>query len=199
MSDEELLDAILAGDSASFAVLVRRYQSALVRVAGYYVSSTAAAEDVVQETWIAVIEGASAFERRSSFKTWLFRILSNRAKTAGVRDRRTVSVDPTGSDGTVAASRFDGRGMWSDPPTPFTESLEQRLDDADTLRAVRECIADLPEPMRAVVTLRDVEGLSTDDVASLLGLTQVNVRVTLHRGRAKVRDIVERTVRSAAP
>jgi RNA polymerase sigma-70 factor (ECF subfamily) len=182
---------MLGGDEAAFSDLVHRYHATLVKVAGYYVKSHASAEDVAQDTWIAVIRGAEKFEGRSSFKTWLLRICINRARTLGVKEHRTVLSDLAESGPTVPASRFDQGGLWSDPPVPFTDAVDTRLDNSVLVSAVRSAIASLGEPQSAVVTLRDVEGLSTEEVATLLGLSEANVRVILHRGRAKVRGIVE--------
>jgi RNA polymerase sigma-70 factor, ECF subfamily len=195
VDDEVLLDKLLAGDEQAFADLVGRYHTSLVRVARYHVDSEAAAEDVAQDTWLAVLRGVHRFERRSTFKTWLFKILVNRARTAGNRERRQVPVDPTLDVPTVAAGRFDAGGAWTDPPTPFTELVEGRLDDAEIAAAVHAAVRDLPEPQQAVVTLRDVQGLSTYEVSALLGLTEGNVRVILHRGRAKVREALEELAR----
>ena len=195
MDDEALLGKLLAGDEGAFRELVTRYHTSLVRVARYHVDSDAAAEDVAQDTWLAVVRGVHRFEGRSSFKTWLFKILVNRARTAGTRDRRQVSIDPTLASPSVAASRFDANGAWSDPPTPFTELVEAHLDDAAVAAAVHAAVRELPEPQQAVVTLRDVQGLSTYEVSALLGLTEGNVRVILHRGRAKVREALEGLVR----
>ena len=192
MDDEGLLERLLAGDEAAFRELVERHHETLVRVAGLYVASRSAAEDVAQDTWLAVLKGVHRFEGRSSLKTWLLRILVNRARTTGVREHRQVPIDPTG---TVDASRFAASGAWADPPEPFTEAVERRLDDAGLVADVRAAIDTLPEAQRAVVTLRDVEGLSTGEVASLLALSEGNVRVLLHRGRAKVRAAIEATVR----
>lgn len=187
MDDAELLSRISGGDEKAFTELVARYQRSLVRVAGYYVGSSASAEDVVQDTWIAVLRGAKGFEGRSSVKTWLFRILANRARTLGVREHRTISLDPTSS---VAAARFDEGGVWREPPLPFVESVEAAIANEPLLRSVHAAIARLPEPHQAVVTLRDVEGLSTAEVAELLELSEANVRVILHRARARVRNEV---------
>jgi len=191
VDDAELLGQMLGGDEAAFSELVHRYHATLVKIAGYYVKSYASAEDVAQDTWIAVIRGAEKFEGRSSFKTWLLRICTNRARTLGVKEHRTVPTNPMESGPTVAASRFDQGGTWSDPPVLFTDTVDARLDNSFLVNAVRNAIASLGEPQLAVVTLRDVEGLSTEEVATLLGLSEANVRVILHRGRAKVRGIVE--------
>ena len=190
-----LLDKLLAGDEAAFRELVTRFHTSLVRVARYYVDSDAAAEDAAQDTWLAVVKGVHRFEGRSSFKTWLFKILVNRARTSGKRERRQVPIDTANAEPTVAGSRFDTGGAWTDPPTPFTDLVERHLDDAPVVAAVHAAVRDLPEPHRAVVTLRDVQGLSTYEVSALLGLTEGNVRVILHRGRARVRAALEGLVR----
>lgn len=195
MDDAELLHNLLGGDESSFTELVRRYHPTLVKVARYYVASAASAEDVAQDTWIAVLRGIERFEGRSSLKTWLLRICVNRARTTGVKEHRSIPVDPSDDGPSVSAHRFDQGGFWSDPPTPFTDAIDRRLDDAALLSAVRDAIDSLGEPQQAVVTLRDVEGLSTQEVAALLELSEANVRVILHRGRARVREIVEEVVK----
>jgi len=197
VDDAELLHNLLGGDESSFTELVRRYHPTLVKVARYYVASAASAEDVAQDTWIAVLKGIEKFEGRSSFKTWLLRICVNRARTSGVKEHRSVPVDPNESGPSVSAHRFDEGGMWSEPPVPFTDAIDNRLDNAGLLGAVRDAIDSLGEPQQAVVTLRDVEGLSTQEVATLLGLSEANVRVILHRGRARVREIVEEVVKGS--
>jgi RNA polymerase sigma-70 factor, ECF subfamily len=195
VDDAELLESLLGGNESSFTELVRRYHATLVKVARYYVASAASAEDVAQDTWIAVLRGIEKFEGRSSFKTWLLRICANRARTSGVKEHRSIPVDPNESGPSVSAHRFDQGGLWSEPPVPFTDAIDARLDNAALLDAVRDAIEALGEPQQAVVTLRDVEGLSTQEVATLLGLSEANVRVILHRGRARVREIVEQAVK----
>jgi RNA polymerase sigma-70 factor, ECF subfamily len=195
VDDAELLERLLGGDETAFAELVQRYHPTLVKVARYYVASAASAEDVAQDTWIAVLKGLEKFEGRSSFKTWLLRICANRARTTGVKEHRSIPVDPNESGPTVSAHRFDQGGLWSDPPVPFTDTIDSRLDSTELLSAVRGAIDTLGEPQQAVVTLRDVEGLSTQEVATLLGLSEANVRVILHRGRARVRAIVEEAMK----
>ena len=197
MDDAELLQNLLGGDESSFTELVRRYHSTLVKVARYYVASASSAEDVAQDTWIAVMRGIEKFEGRSSFKTWLLRICVNRARTTGVKEHRSIPVDPNESGPSVSAHRFDQGGFWSDPPVPFTDAIDSRLDDTALLSAVRHAIDALGEPQQSVVTLRDVEGLSTQEVAALLELSEANVRVILHRGRARVREIVEEIVKGS--
>ncbi|MGD0852707.1 MAG: RNA polymerase sigma factor [Acidimicrobiales bacterium] len=197
MDDAELLGRLLGGDESAFTELVRRYHVTLVKIARYYVASAATAEDVAQDTWIAVLKGIERFEGRSSFKTWLLRICVNRARTSGVKEHRTIPFDPNESGPSVSSQRFDQAGMWSEPPVPFTEAIDSRLDNSALLNAVRKAIDELGEPQQAVVTLRDVEGLSTQEVATLLGLSEANVRVILHRGRARVREIVEEAVKGS--
>ena len=189
VDDEELLRRFLAGDREAFRTLVARYQPVLVQIARRYVNSTATAEDVAQDTWIAVLRGAERFEGRSSFKTWLFRIVANRARTTGTREKRLIPVDHTDP---VAGSRFNSEGMWREPPAPFADLLAEVESRAEVAAAVRAAITALPDAQRSVVTLRDVEGLTTREVSSLLGLSEANVRVVLHRARAHLRDEVER-------
>ena len=195
MDDDELVAAIRRGDERAFTTLVARYHDTLVRVARYYVGSAASAEDVAQDTWVAVVRGLDRFEGRSSVKTWLLRILANRARTTGVREHRTIPVDPTGS---VAADRFDAGGGWRTPPVAFETAVDDRIAGERLVGLARDAIARLPEVQQAVVTLRDVEGLSTAEVAELLDLTPANVRVILHRGRAKVRSDCESALRGGA-
>jgi len=197
VDDAELLESLLGGDESAFSELVRRYHPTLIKVARYYVGSVASAEDVAQDTWIAVLKGIEKFEGRSSLKTWLLRICANRARTSGVREHRSIPVDPNESGPTVSAHRFDQGGFWSKSPVPFTDAVDSRLDNSALLAAVRGAIDTLGEPQQAVVTLRDVEGLSTQEVATLLGLSEANVRVILHRGRARVREIVEEAMKGS--
>jgi RNA polymerase sigma-70 factor (ECF subfamily) len=192
VNDEELLRRFLAGDRESFRTLVERYQPVLLAIARYYVNSAATAEDVAQETWIAVLKGAERFEGRSSFKTWLFRIVANRARTIGTREKLQIPVD---SADPVAGDRFNTEGMWKEPPVSFADRLADAETNAALAATVRSAIADLPEVQRSVVTLRDVEGLSTSEVASLLGLSEANTRVVLHRARTHLREVVERETR----
>jgi RNA polymerase sigma-70 factor (ECF subfamily) len=195
VDDAQLLERLLAGDRDAFKEIVTKYHESLVRVARYYVANEASAEDVAQETWIAVLRGLERFEGRSSFKTWLFRIAVNRARTKGVKEHRVVPVD-LASDRSLLAGRFNERGMWSDPPAPFSDSVDDAMTNAPIVRLVHESIARLPDGARAVVTLRDVQGLSTTEVAGLLELSEANVRVILHRSRARIRSEVEAIMRA---
>jgi RNA polymerase sigma-70 factor, ECF subfamily len=192
VDDEELLQRFVAGDRDAFRTLVLRYQPVLLTIARYYVNSPVSAEDVAQDTWIAVLRGAERFEGRSSFKTWLFHIVANRARTTGTREKRQIPVDHTDP---VAGERFNSEGMWKEAPVSFVDVLADAEATAEMADVVRRAIIDLAEPQRSVVTLRDVEGLSTSDVAAALDLSEANVRVILHRARASIREVVERVAR----
>jgi RNA polymerase sigma-70 factor (ECF subfamily) len=183
--DGDLVARLRAGDERAFATLVDQYHSSLIRLAATYVPSRAVAEEVVQDTWLGVLQGIDRFEGRSSVKTWLFRILVNRARSTGPRERRTVSLDD--GDATVDPRRFGSTGHWVDPPAPWTDDVEDRLMAAGIVDRVRVAVDALPAGQRQVVVLRDVEGLSSIEVCSVLGISEGNQRVLLHRGRSRVR------------
>jgi len=192
--DAPLLDALRVGDERAFEALVDRYGPSLLRLAQLYVSSRSVAEEVVQETWLAVVTGIERFEGRSSLKTWLFRILTNKAKTKGVRERRTLPFSSFAGDGdeqdtAVPADRFARDGHWTSPPRGVPE---ERLLAGEGRAVIEAAIGALPENQRAVITLRDVEGLSAEEACNVLGLSETNQRVLLHRARAKVRAAFER-------
>jgi RNA polymerase sigma-70 factor, ECF subfamily len=187
--DAELLGRLRAGDEQAFVVLVRRHHDAMLRLACGYVPSVAVAEEVVQDTWLGVLRGIGGFEGRSSVRTWLFRILVNRARTTGVRERRSVAVgDP---EPAVDPSRFDDTGHWAAPPERWVEEADSRLDAAKLAGRLRSAIDDLPDRQREVVTLRDIEGLSSEQVCSVLEISEANQRVLLHRGRSRLRQAFE--------
>ncbi|HTY96139.1 MAG TPA: sigma-70 family RNA polymerase sigma factor [Solirubrobacteraceae bacterium] len=194
--DRELVAALRAGDEAAFEELVERYQGALVRVARMYVGDRTAAEEVAQETWLAVLEGIDRFEGRSSLKTWVFRILTNRAKTRGQRERRQLPLSALsgGEEPEVPLDRFlppddPERPLgWAAPPRAWPE---ERVLGRDTARALREAIAELPPAQQAVIGLRDVEGLAPEEVAEALQISPGNERVLLHRARSHVRRALE--------
>ena len=190
--DAALLRRLRAGESAAFTELVRSHHGSLLRVARSFVADRTTAEEVVQDTWVIVIDSIHAFEGRSSLKTWIFHILSNRARTRGVRERRSVTFTAAAADGGEAAvepERFIPSGMWARPPT--FASPEDAAQRAEFLRHVELALADLPAQQRVVVTLRDVEGLSADEACNVLGLSESNQRVLLHRGRSKLRKVLE--------
>jgi RNA polymerase sigma-70 factor (ECF subfamily) len=186
--DWELVSRLRAGDEQAFAELAGKYQGAMLSMARGYVPSSAVAEEVVQDAWIGVLRGIGRFERRSSFRTWLFRILINRAISAGVRERRSVPVDDLGP--AAYASWFDAGGTWRVPPEPWADQVDDRLIAAKMAARILTAIDDLPLQQREVVTLRDVQGLSSDEVCAVLDISQVNQRVLLHRGRSKLRQVI---------
>lgn len=185
--DATLLDALRAGDEAAFATLVSRYHTRMVRFAESLVPSRAVAEEVVQDTWLGVVRGIDRFEGRSSVKTWLYRILINRARTAGGRERRST---PLGDDD-VLAGRFEASGHWAEPPEPWTDAIDARLVADDLALRVKACLPQLPDAQRQVLTLRDIEGIDAADVCELLGVSAGNQRVLLHRARSRVRSILD--------
>jgi RNA polymerase sigma-70 factor, ECF subfamily len=187
--DDDLLGRMRTGDDDAFAELVGRYHTRLVGLAFTVVGSREIAEEVVQETWIAVMRGVEAFEGRSSLRTWLFRICVNRARTAAGREYRTVPVDVTGL--TVDPSRFSPDGQWSSPPEDWTAAIDDRIAAASLAAEAKRAIETLPDTQRQVVTLRDVDGLSSREVCEVLSIGTANERVLLHRGRSRVRAILE--------
>ena len=195
-----IVAALRRGDEGVFSDLVTEYSAAMLRVARMYVSSRAVAEEVVQEAWLGVIGGIERFEGRSSLKTWIFRIVTNIAKTRGAREGRSLPFSALGGrdDETAAAVDPDrfldaGRfaGHWTSAPSRWSELPEERLVGGETVAVVEHAIEALPEVQRTVITLRDVEGWSSDDVRNALDLSETNQRVILHRARSKVRRTLE--------
>ena len=187
-TDGELLLRLRSGDERAFAVLVERYHEPMLRLAASFVPSGAVAEEVVQDTWLAVLRGLENFEGRSSLKTWLFRILVNRARSTGSREQRSIPVaDP---EPAVDPSRFAGGG-WADPPEHWIEAAESRMEAGKLADRIRVWIGELPARQREVVLLRDVEGMTSKEVCAVLALTEGNQRVLLHRGRSRLRQLFE--------
>jgi RNA polymerase sigma-70 factor, ECF subfamily len=201
VEDVRLVAALRRGDEQAFALLIDRYHRSLVQLAVFYVRDRAVAEEVVQEVWLAVFAGIDRFERRSSLKTWIFRILTYKARTRGEREGRTVpfSALAAGDDAEAAVEpdRFfeDSHprwpGHWSAPPTSWDNLPERRLEAKEKLERVRTAINQLPPLQAQVIALRDVEGWSSEEVCETLGLSEGNQRVLLHRARSKVRRALE--------
>jgi RNA polymerase sigma-70 factor (ECF subfamily) len=199
--DVPLVAGLRRGEADAFALLIDRHSSAMLRVALAYVPTEAAAEEVVQETWIAVIRGIDSFEGRASLKTWVFRILTNLAMRAGARERRSVpfaalaeaedtgqpSVDP---DRFLAADHPTFPGHWTIMPARWP-TPEQGLLTGETREVIAAAIAELPPAQRTVIALRDVEGWSSEEVSEALDISPGNQRVLLHRARGKVRHAIE--------
>jgi RNA polymerase sigma-70 factor (ECF subfamily) len=194
--DAVLLEQLRSGDEDAFALLLDGWSGGMLRLARSFVSTEESAAEVVQETWLAVIEGIDRFEGRSSLKTWVYRILTNTAKRRGVREYKVVpmsSVDDSGP--TVDPSRFRPatdpfHGHWWDFP-PAWPTPEQGLLTAEVREHLTAALAELPERQRVVVVLRDIEGCPYDEVCELLGITPGNQRVLLHRARAFLRGKLE--------
>jgi RNA polymerase sigma-70 factor (ECF subfamily) len=188
-ADAAMLARLRDGDEQAFTDLVGRYHSSMLRLAMSFVSSQAVAEEVVQDTWLAVLRGLGRFEERSSLRTWLFTILVNRARSTGEREARTVPVADAGP--VVDASRFGPNGGWTLPPEDWAEAAENRIDAAKLSGLLRGCLDGLPGRQRDVVMLRDVEGMSSAEVCQVLAISEANQRVLLHRGRSKLRQVLE--------
>ena len=182
--DAALVERLQTGDENAFAELVRRYQTPLLRVAEATVGSRAVAEEACQDAWLAVVRGIERFEGRSSFKTWLFRVLVNRAHTSATQEHRAGRVD-----GDVI-ERFDASGGWADPPAPWSERVDDEVVAQQLAKRVHELLPSLPDQQRQVVVLRDVEGLEPSQVTAVLGISDGNQRVLLHRGRARLRELL---------
>ena len=203
LEERNLCAALRRGDDDAFSRLVEAYHGPLRRLALTYVRSAAVADEVVQETWLGVITGIDRFEGRSSLKTWIFRILTNIAKTRAVREGRTVPLsalvrsEVDAEDPAVDPDRFLDQqhakwpGHWASPPAHWGALPEEQLSGRETLDAIKVAIDRLPPAQRQVVVLRDIEGWDAQEVRELLGVSEVNQRVLLHRGRSKVRQALE--------
>jgi RNA polymerase sigma-70 factor, ECF subfamily len=194
----DLIAALKRRDEAAFVQVVAQYQGAMLRLALVYVRSRAIAEEVVQEAWLGVLRGLDQFEGRSSFKTWLFRIVVNRAKTRSAREGRTIPFSALTDEPAVPADRFLGPdhpewpSHWAVPPRSWGASADERLQARETMGLIESALATLPPAQREVITLRDVEGVSSEEVCNILEISETNQRVLLHRARSRVRAALER-------
>jgi len=197
--DMRLVDALRAGDEQVFRDLVERYNASLIRVALMYVRTRAVAEEVVQDTWIGVLRSLPRFEGRSSLRTWIFRILANQARTRARKEARSVpfsslaggdapAVDP---DRFLPVDHSAYPGHWATPPRSWGGLPEEELLARETREHTLAAIDALPASQRTVISLRDVEGWSSDEVCDLLEISEGNQRVLLHRARSKVREALE--------
>lgn len=196
--EAQLVAALRRGDERAFTQVVDGYSSSLLRLARALVGTRAIAEEVVQETWLAVLQGIDGFEERSSLKTWVFGILVNRAKARGAREARTLPFSSLEHDDepAVPASRFQGAdtpwvGHWAMPPRPLSDFPDERVLSTELRARLAEALDELPETQRVVVTLRDVAGYDADEVCDLLDVSAANQRVLLHRGRSRLRSALE--------
>ncbi len=201
--DLRIVETLRSGDESAFVSLVERYHASMLRLALVFVPSQAVAEEVVQEAWMGVVQGLDRFEGRSSLKTWIFRILTNRAKTRAQREGRSVpfsllpEFNSDISEPAVEPERFRGPdqqwpGHWISFPSSWDEIPEERILSQETLTRIQEAIDALPPAQREVITLRDIEGWPSDETCSLLGVSEANQRVLLHRARCRVRRALER-------
>jgi len=201
IDETTIVNLLRVGDEAAFTSLVEQYHASLVRLAHLFVRDGAMAEELAQETWLAVLQGLNNFEGRSSLKTWIFTILTNKAKTRGKREKRSVSFsdldDPASDSPTVDPDRFRSasegikEGHWVNGPTPWRDIPEDSLLYNETMKVILQSIDLLPETQRAVITLHDVHELPSNEVCNVLGISETNQRVLLHRARAKVRQALE--------
>lgn len=201
--DWHLLELLRGGDEAAFVSLIDSYHTPMLRLAMTFVVRPMAAEEVVQETWMAVLEGLPRFEGRSSLKTWIFRILTNRAKTRAVREGRSMPFAAfadehiADDEPAVEPDRFrppgeKWAGGWVAFPAPWEGLPEERLLSQETRSCLEKAIEALPANQREIITLRDIEGWSSEETCSFLGISEGNQRVLLHRARSKVRGALER-------
>jgi RNA polymerase sigma-70 factor, ECF subfamily len=202
-ADAELIAELRAGNEGAFERLIGQNHAGVVRLAQHYVHDRATAEDVAQEAWIGVLRGLDRFESRSSLRTWIYGIALNTAASRARSQRRTIafSAVPAGQDEgfepAVEPSRFRGRnepypGGWSAFPPSWGDAPEQRLLSAEVRQHIYAALDTLPIGQRTVVTLRDIDGLSAAETCNVLGLSESNQRVLLHRGRSKLRRAIER-------
>ena len=196
LDDASILAGLRAGDERTFTMLVERYHPSMIRLATAYVPSYAVAEEVAQEAWLGVLNGLGRFEGRSSLKTWIFRILTNIAKTKGAREQRSqpfssVFDSPADDEPTVDPDRFTSGGEWLLAPNGWGDSPEQKLESAECQSLIHSTIESLPANQREVIRLRDVLGFTSDEVCNALDVSETNQRVLLHRARARVRRALE--------
>jgi RNA polymerase sigma-70 factor (ECF subfamily) len=187
--DHALVERLRAGDEDAFRALVDRHDGALRRVALTFVRTPSAAEEVVQETWLGVVRGLKGFEGRSTLRTWIFRILVNRARSRAIRDARSIPFSTLEDDDrpAVEPSAFAADGRWTSAPPRLDCDPETNLLSTELREHLLDTIDTLSPTQKAVITLRDLVGLPADEVCDLLELSAANQRVLLHRARARVR------------
>jgi RNA polymerase sigma-70 factor (ECF subfamily) len=198
--ERELVEALRARDERAFEHLVDLHHASMLRLALSFVHNRAVAEEVVQEAWLGVLTGLDRFEARSSLRTWIYRIVANRAKTRAEREGRTIPfsalADPGEDEPAVDPERFqpsDHRwaGHWTAYPQRWHAGPEQRLLAGEARARIERAIAQLPPAQRIVVTLRDIEGCEADEVCNVLDISVTNQRVLLHRARSRLRQVLE--------
>jgi RNA polymerase sigma-70 factor (ECF subfamily) len=200
-SEMELVAALRAGDEAAFAAVVEMYHSKMLRLAHTLVHDATVAEEVTQEAWLGVLRGLAHFEGRASLQTWIFTILSNCARTRAQRERRTIPFsdffgEEQEEEPTVDPDRFHAtatsKAHWRELPRDWRELPEQNFLARETLEVAQAAIDELPANQRAVILLRDVDGVASSEVCNILNISESNQRVLLHRARAKVQKALDR-------
>ncbi len=186
-SDLDLVDAARRGDYAAFERLVSRFRDRIFRLARGMTSNDDEAEEVVQDTFLAVFRKLGTFRGESSVSSWIYRVAANNALMRLRRQRRKphLSIEDARPDFTEDGTEFvDSPGDWARQP-------DEKLLDRELGVRIESAIAELPEKYRMVLLLRDVEGLSNEQVADTLGVTVPTVKSRLHRSRLFVRDELE--------
>ena len=201
MDETSLLKSLRISDEGAFTWLVQQYHNSLVRLAFSYVGDSGLAEEVAQETWLAVLKGLDRFEGRSTIKTWIFTILTNRAKTRAQREKRSLPFvnldDAFENEPTVDPARFNPStsptfpGHWSVNPVSWENIPEKTMLSREFYNVVLKAVSDLPPGQQAVITLCDIEGFSPKETCNILDISETNQRVLLHRARARVRQALE--------
>ena len=193
--DALAIQGLISGERSAFEAVYRRHNGSMVRVASAIMHNRASAEEIAQETWMSVLHNIGGFEGRSSLAGWIFKILTNKAKTRAKRDGRSVSLDTSANDESIDDA-FDGRGRWKDMPELWDEMTPDRIvNGRQILSHVSEAIELLPSAQRAVLILRGQQELDAAEVCDILGLTEGNVRVLLHRARFSLRQTLDRIER----
>lgn len=207
MDEAHLIVLLRSGNEAAFASLFERHHTSMLRLARVYVPAAAVAEEVVQEAWLGVFRGLHQFKEKSSLKTWIFRILTNCAKTRALREGRSIpfssmlDYEIQFNESAVEAHRFipvddpQGKGSWANYPQRWDNIPEECLLSQETRACIEHAVEVLPPVQRAVITLRDIEGWTSDEVCRFLEISEVNQRVLLHRARSKVRRALEQYFR----
>jgi RNA polymerase sigma-70 factor, ECF subfamily len=200
--EDKVIEGLRQGEESAFVFLIDRYTTVMTRIALMYVADAATAEEIVQDTWIAVLEGIGRFEGRSSLKTWIFKILTNKAKTRGEQEARNLAFSAwetldEADEPAVDAERFRSPdapqwpGGWADPPKPWTSAPEAQVLSREIMWTLQQAIDALPDRQRTILVLNDIEGWASREVCNVFNLTETNQRVLLHRARSKVRQALE--------
>jgi RNA polymerase sigma-70 factor (ECF subfamily) len=191
--DDELIPKLLENDETAYRQVVRAYHGIMVHVAKSIVGE-AIADEVAQEAWVSVMRALPKFERRSSLKTWILRITSNCAKSRLRHESRTVNFNDTGNDGTpmISNQHFDEAGMWANPPSVWHgDTPDSLLSGSELKDHIDKGLNELPPPQKAVITLRDMQGLDMETICKILEVSESNARVLLHRARSRIREIID--------